>query len=143
MTASLAYAKGPLAGLPLRGPALPEAANAPGPHPLMSDVVRAARAMAEATEATVSARIAAITTAAGALDRLECQPFASKQAGLPYQPMVAVMDREALVLLVPADMARRLAVIQSELGRGGAALDLMQGADQAEEISRLLQKGMH
>lgn len=77
-----------------------------------------------------------------ALDRLDVAPATVMRAGGLYRPVVIVSidDRP---LIFSADAARRIAVTLDAAGRKGAALDLMQSADDAEALSHAIKGRLH
>lgn len=77
-----------------------------------------------------------------ALDRLDVAPATVLRAGGLYRPVVIVSidDRP---LIFSADAARRIAVTLDAAHRTGAALDLMQGADDAEALSHSIKGRLH
>lgn len=96
---------------------------------------------AEADELTMTASML-MACAPPRLDRLEVTPGVIKREGHPWMPVVIVADR-GLDLIGSADFMRRIAVAIDAAGRQGAALDLMQGADQAETLASHMQRGMN
>lgn len=73
-----------------------------------------------------------------ALDRLDVAPATVLRAGSLYRPVVIVSLSDH-PLIFSADAARRIAVTLDAAHRTGAALDLMQAADDAEALSHALQ----
>jgi hypothetical protein len=112
------------------------------PSSLLSpEAVEVLRTVA-AAEAQLHDTLSAATLAPYALDQLSCHPATARAEGGFFRPIVMVMIDDQPVIM-SADTARRLAVRQSSQRRQGAALDLMECADQAEALSSRLQRSMN
>jgi hypothetical protein len=94
-----------------------------------------------AEEAQLSAQLL-MACAPGKPDRLEATACILKREGGACVPIVGVDDR-GLVVIASADVMRRIAVTIDAAGRKGAALDLLQAADQAEHLAALFQQSLH
>lgn len=94
-----------------------------------------------ADEALLAAQLL-LACAPPSLDRLDACPAVQMRQGAAVQPIV-IVDNRGLQVIASADVMRRIAVTLDASSRQGAALDLMQAADQAEELSRQIQKGAH
>ncbi len=94
---------------------------------------------AEADELTLLAQLL-MACAPPRRDAIEACPAVKKREGFPWQGVVMIEDR-GLTLIASADAIRRMAVAVSSAGRAGAALDLMQAADQAEALAAHYQRG--
>lgn len=118
------HASGPLRGLPIRG-ARPTLELVP---------------TAEADDETILAAQLLLACAPGRPDRLDCCPAVKKREGFAWQALV-IVDHGGLSIIASADVMRRMAVVIDSAGRRGAALDLMNAADQAEALSAHMQRG--
>lgn len=119
-----AHVGGPLRGLPMRGA-----------RPTLELIPNAG-----AGDEAVLASQLLLACAPGRPDKLEAAPAVKMRQGEPTQPLVIVDDR-GLMIIASADAMRRIAVLIDGSGRQGAALDLMQAADQAEALASHLQRG--
>lgn len=120
------HTSGPLKGLPVRG-------RRPGPS------LQLVEGAAPVDEAVLAAQLL-LACAPPRLDKLEADPAVIKREGVAWMPVVIVDDR-GLQVIASADAVRRIAVAVDVAGRTGAALDLMQAADQAEALAALMQRG--
>lgn len=73
-----------------------------------------------------------------AVDRLDVSPATVIRPRRACRPVV-IVDLDDTPLIVSADAARRIACTLDAGGRRGAALDLIQGADDAEALSHDLE----
>lgn len=121
--AAQVHGSGPLRGLPIRG-ARPALELVP---------------TADARDEAVLAAQLLTACAPGRADRLDTVAAVKKREGSPWQPIVIVDDR-GLNIIASADAMRRLAVVVDAAGRQGAALDLMQAADDAEALASHMQR---
>lgn len=92
-----------------------------------------------ADEACLAAQLL-LACAPPSLDRLDAAPAVQMRQGDPVRAIV-IVDNRGLHVIASADAMRRIAVTVDHAGRAGAALDLMQAADQAEALARALQRG--
>jgi uncharacterized protein YegL len=106
--------------------------------PSTADVLRAIAA----AEAQLHDALSSQTLAPHALDQLSCHAATAQREGGFFRPVVIVMVDDRPVIM-SADTARRLAIRQSSQRRQGAALDLMECADLAEELAAKLQRSFH
>lgn len=137
MTDALPYQSGPLRGLPHRGKVIdfPARAEPAARQPALTLRVDAA----PADEAVLASRLL-LACAPPSMDQLDAAPAVQMRQGDCVRPIV-VVDNRGLHIIASADAMRRMAVVIQGAGREGAALDLLQAADQAEELARKLQQG--
>ncbi len=121
------HTAGPLKGLPVRGPRRP--------------ALHLVEPAAEADETILAVQLLT-ACAPPRFDRLEAAPAVKMRQGAPVQAIV-IVEADHLHLIASADVMRRMAVVVDGAGRTGAALDLMQAADQAEALAGALQRGAH
>ena len=89
-------------------------------------------------EPDIALRLLQVLFRPRATDRLDASPATVIRPRRACRPVV-IVDLDDAPLIVSADAARRIACTLDAGGRRGAALDLIQGADDAEALSHDLE----